>query len=261
MQGSPTMSFVTAAALALLLAVDPPAAPAAPPEAAAAPASPAAEPLPPALAAPVPAAAPPSALAVTAAVAAPSTPAAASTTARQVRAGLGISVTDADSGFASTLQAGVQVDPWNLFGFRGSLGMTTSVVGAGGWDAAEFSGSVVYRPIGAEHRVAPYLGAGVQLAFVAIFPDETAPPAGSARVAQGHLAPTAAAADGGTFPPPAESFGGTNQFKVMPEVAAGALIRLSRTLNLDVGARYLPLNWNGTTYNGFTFGAAICAPF
>jgi hypothetical protein len=120
----------------------------------------------------------------------------------------------------------------------------------------------VYRPIGARYRVAPYLGAGIQLAFVAVFPDPVPPPPpGSARAARGHLAPTAANAEGGKFPTEPDSFGGTNQFKVMPEVAAGALIRLGDRLNLDLGARYLPLSWNGTTYSGLTFLAAICSPF
>jgi hypothetical protein len=259
------MSIVTSVALALLLAVDPPAAPAAPPESstepAAAPAPPAAEQPPAALAAPLPAtAAPPAALAVTATLAKPSSPAAVSTTRRQMRAGVGVSVTNANDGFGTSVQAGVQVDPWRLFGFRAGLGMTTGVVGAGGWESAEFSGSAVYRPIGDSHRVTPYLGGGVQFAILAVNPDPTTPPPqGSARIAPGHLTPSFATGSGGGESQ--EVFGGISQFKVMPELTAGALIRLSSTLELDLAARYLPLNWDGTTYNGLTVSAAICAPF
>ena len=41
----------------------------------------------------------------------------------------------------------------------------------------------------------------------------------------------------------------------------GALIRLSPRLDLDVAARYVPLFWNGTTYNGLSVVASVCAPF
>jgi hypothetical protein len=181
-----------------------------------------------------------------------------------VRAGFGVSVTDADSGYASTFQAGVQVDPWSLIGFRGSLGMTTSVVGAGGWDAAELTGSVLFRPLGNRHRVVPYAGLGVQFALLALFPDP--PRRGSGTVARllpsGHPGPLAMMdANGDTYPDKPDLTGGTNQFKVMPELSVGALINLTSRLDLDVAGRYLPLNWNGTTYSGFSVVASLCAPF
>jgi hypothetical protein len=189
--------------------------------------------------------------------------------ARQVRAGLGVSVTEADAGYASTFLAGVQVDPWSMFGFRGSLGMTTSVVGAGGWDAAELTTSLLFRPMGNQRRVVPYAGLGVQLALLAIFPDPVgSPPGGVPSIlalgqrTRGQQAPQAAVnADGDTFPNKPDGFGGTNQFKVMPELTIGALIRLTDRLDLDVAGRYLPLPWNGTTYNGYSVVASICAPF
>jgi hypothetical protein len=181
---------------------------------------------------------------------------------RQVRVGLGVSVTDADKGFASTFQAGVQVDPWDHFGFRAGLGMTSSVVGAGGWDAAELTGAALIRPIGSDRRVVPYGGLGVQFALLAVFPDSAPPPLqGLRRMGTGHLAPVMAGADGGTFPGVPDGFGGTNQFKVMPELTAGALVRLTPRLALDVAARYVPLFWNGTTYNGLSVVASVCAPF
>jgi hypothetical protein len=172
-----------------------------------------------------------------------------------------MSVTDADSGFASTVQAGVQVDPWDHFGFRAGMGMTSSVVGAGGWDAAEFTGAALFRPLGNKRRVVPYGGLGVQLALLAIFPDSAPPPLqGLPRMGTGHLAPTLMAAAGGAGRT-TDGFGGTNQFKVMPELTAGALVRLTPRLALDVAARYLPLFWNGTTYNGLSVVASVCTPF
>ncbi len=181
--------------------------------------------------------------------------------ARQVRAGLGVSVTNADKGFASTMQVGVQLDPWEVFGFRAGAGMTTSVVGAGGWDAAEFSGSAVLHPFGLGRRIQPYLGVGVQFAFMAVFPDDAPPPPqGLAKLGTGHLAPSQVAAEG-TFPAKVDGFGGTNQFKVMPEATVGALFRLTSKLSLDAAARYQPLVWNGTTYNGLSVIAAISTPF
>jgi hypothetical protein len=183
-------------------------------------------------------------------------------TSRQIRAGLGVSVTNADSGFASTFQAGVQVNPWPLFGFRGSIGMTSSVVGAGGWDAAEATGSALFLPFGDQRRVVPYVGLGVQFALLAIFPDPVAPPPGGlAKLSAGHLGYSFNAAPGEGADKSQNSFGGTNQFKVIPEASAGALIKLTQRIGLDVSGRYLPLSWNGTTYNGLSVVASICAPF
>jgi len=255
------MSIVPAAALALLLAADP--APAPVPEVT----SPATAPAPDLSPRPVPAqgSAAPEASAGAVVASAPAT--SASTVGRRVRAGLGVSVTDADSGYASTFQAGVQVDPWSLVGFRGSMGMTTSVFGAGGWDSAELTTSVLFRPIGNQRRVVPYAGLGVQFALLAIFPDTVAPPAGGVPsiLALGQKAPraplAAVSADGDTFPNRADGFGGTNQFKVMPELTVGALVKLTERLDLDVAGRYLPLDWNGTTYDGFSVVVSICAPF
>jgi hypothetical protein len=245
------MSILAAATLALLLAAEstdvPPVA-----------APPAGD----ALAAPVPASPPAPALsgqpvaAVT--VSASSRP---SSIQGQVRAGLGVSVTNADSGFASTFQAGVQIDPWEHFGFRVGAGMTSSVVGAGGWDAAEFTGSVLFRPFGNQWRVVPYAGLGVQFALLAVFPDgEPLPQENLPRVGSGHLGVNlmTASGEGDTA---RNGFGGTNQFKVMPEATVGALIRFSPHVALDVAGRYLPLFWNGTTYNGVSIIASVCAPF
>jgi hypothetical protein len=257
------MSTVSALALALLFAAEPTdAPPAAPPPTA----EPAAAPSLPAALTPDPAAVPSLASGAPMATATVTTTAAwepTSTSRGLVRAGLGVSVTDADSGFASTFQAGVQVDPWNRFGFRAGMGMTTSTVGAGGWDAAEFSASALYRPLGQNRRVVPYLGLGVQVAIMAIFPDGAPLPSeGLARLAPGHLAPLLAVdANGDMYPNAVDGFGGTNQIKVMPELTAGAIIKLSQRLDLDLSARYLPLFWNGTTYNGLSVVAAICAPF
>jgi hypothetical protein len=253
------MLTVSALALALLFAAEPTDAP---------------PPVPPPIAAPsLPASLTPDPAAVpslasgapmaTATVTTTATSAPTSTTRGLVRAGLGISVTDADSGFASTFQAGAQVDPWDHFGFRAGMGMTTSAVGAGGWDAAEFSASALYRPLGQKRRVVPYLGLGVQVAIMAIYPDGAPLPSqGLARLVPGHLAPLLAVdANGDHYPDAVDGFGGTNQVKVMPELTAGAIIRLSRSLDLDLSARYLPLSWNGTTYYGLSAVAAICAPF
>jgi hypothetical protein len=262
-QSSDPMSILSTVAVALLLAADPT-------EVAPSPSPPAVEPVvaPPAsgaLAAPVPASPPASAVsglpvaAVTVSSASSGAPSGTSTT-RSMRAGFGISVTNADDGYASTVQAGVEVDPWNLFGFRGGLGMTTSVFGAGGWDAAELSGSALFRPLGGSHRVTPYLGAGVQFALLAIFPDAP-PPTGQVRVAPGHLSPTFLGDTGANVDQAKQGFGGTNQFKVMPELTAGALFKLTSRVDLDVAARYLPLSWNGTTYNGLSIIASVCAPF
>ena len=256
------MSILSAVTVALLLAAEPTTiAPPSPPPAVDPAAAPTTAPSPPsALAADPPAVPAWSEGAPVATAAAIST--STSPTRRQARAGFGVSVTDADGGFASTFQAGVQVDPWSLVGFRASMGMTTSVVGAGGWDAAEWTGTVLFRPLGNELRVVPYLGLGVQFALLAIFPDAPRPPAGTlSMIAAGHLAPMLAGADGGNFPQVADGFGGTNQFKVMPELTAGALVRLTTHLDLDVAARYLPLSWNGSTYSGFSVVASICAPF
>ncbi len=270
------MSIAPLAVAALLLAADPAGAPPPAPApstvqatvqaAVAQPVAPPAEPPADDLAAQPPAAAPPATAAVNLppaaaiTVASPAPP--ADPKARQVRAGLGVSFTDADKGFASTFQAGVQVDPWDHFGFRTGLGMTTSVVGAGGWDAAELSGAVLYRPLGTGRRVVPYAALGVQFALLAVFPDPPPPPPqGLARHAGGHLAPMSANADGGKFPKVPDGFGGTNQFKVMPEATVGALVRLSRRLDLDVAARYMPLFWNGVTYSGLSVVASVCAPF
>ena len=217
-----------------------------------------------ALAAPVPAAPPAPALvgAPVAVVTAAPAPSPSTSTLGQVRAGLGVSVTDADSGFASTFQAGVQVDPWELFGFRAGLGMTSSVVGAGGWDAAEFTTSVLVRPFGNQWRVVPYAGLGVQFALLAVFPDgEPLPQENLPRVGSGHLGVNFMAAAGESADKARGGFGGTNQFKVMPEATVGALIRFSPRIALDVAGRYLPLNWNGTTYNGVSIIASVCAPF
>jgi hypothetical protein len=249
------MTFLPAAALALLLAADPTPAPV--PET-----PPAAAPAPDLTPQPIlvqPRSAPEaSAGAVAVAAPAPST----SSVGRLVRAGLGVSVTDADAGYASTFQAGVQVDPWNLVGFRGSIGMTTSVFGAGGWDSAELTTSVLLRPIGSQRRVVPYAGLGVQFAFLAIFPDAPADGSGTVpKVASGHLAPLATAAPGESVDQAKGGFGGTNQFKIMPELTVGALFKLTDRLDLDVAGRYLPLSWNGTTYDGFSVVASICAPF
>ncbi len=249
------MPILPAAALALLLAFAPGPAPAPAESSPAAVAAPDLSPTPlPARA--IDPATPP--VEVTAAVVAP-TP--ASTMSRQVQGGFGISVTDAGSGFASTFLAGVQVDPWDLFGFRGSLGMTSSVVGAGGWDAAEMAGAVLLRPIGSQRRVVPYAGVGVVFALLAIFPDAAPPPAqGLPRFGGRHRAPLLVAADG-NFPVKPDGFGGTTQFKVIPELTAGATVRLTRRLGLDLAGRYLPLSWNGSTYNGLSVVASICAPF
>jgi hypothetical protein len=243
------MSILSITAVALLLAAEPAAVP------------------PDALAAPIPPASAPQAIAAlssppvaTAAAFAPSM--AANPTDRQVRAGLGVSVTDADKGFASTFQAGVQVDPWDHFGFRAGMGMTSSVVGAGGWDAAELTGAALIRPIGSARRVVPYGGLGVQFALLAVFPDSAPPPLqGLPRVGAGHLAPNFTSAPGEGADKARGGFGGTNQFKVMPELTAGALVRLTPRLALDVAARYVPLFWNGTTYNGLSVVASVCAPF
>ena len=179
-----------------------------------------------------------------------------------MRAGLGVSVTNADDGFASTFQAGVQIDPWDHFGFRVGGGMTSSVVGAGGWDAAEFTGSVLFRPFGGQGRVAPYAGLGVQFALLAVFPDgEPLPQENLPRVGSGHLGVNFTAAAGESADKARAGFGGTNQFKVMPEATVGVLVRLSPGLALDVAGRYLPLFWNGTTYNGVSIIASVCAPF
>jgi hypothetical protein len=266
------MSIAASAVVALLLTVDPPGAPppSPPPAAESAvvvqPAAPAADRTPADLGAPTPAATPPASAAVSwappASVTASAPSASAGPKARQIRAGLGVSITDADSGFASTFQAGAQVDPWDRFGFRAGLGMTSSIVGAGGWDAAEFSGAVLYRPLGNERRVVPYAALGVQLAFLAIFPDSAPPPLqGLAKYTGGRLAPMMAGAEGGTFPSAREGFGGTNQFKVMPEATVGAMVRLSPRLDLDVAARYLPLFWSGTIYNGLSVVVSVCSPF
>jgi len=257
------MTFLPAAALALLLAADP--VPATAPEVT----PPATAPAPDLTPAPVPAQprATPEAPGGAVVAVAPAPAPAASSVARLVRAGLGVSVTDADAGYASTFLAGVQVDPWSLFGFRGSLGMTTSVFGAGGWDSAELTTSVLFRPIGNQRRVVPYAGLGVQLALLAIFPDPVAAPAGGVPsiLALGQKAPraplAAVSADGDTFPTKADGFGGTNQFKVMPELTVGALVKLTDRLDLDVAGRYLPLDWNGITYDGFSVVVSICAPF
>jgi len=250
------MTFLPAATLALLLAVDPAPAPA--PEVT----PPASVPAPDLTPTPVPVQARPATEASAGAVVASAPAPSASTVGRQVRAGLGVSVTDADSGYASTFQAGVQVDPWSLVGFRGSLGMTTSVMGAGGWDAAELTTSVLFRPIGNQRRVVPYAGLGVQFALLAIFPDPTTPAAaGAPKVVSGHLAPLFTAAPGESVDTAKGGFGGTNQFKVMPELTVGALVKLTERLDLDVAGRYLPLSWNGTTYDGFSVVASICAPF
>jgi hypothetical protein len=262
-QGSPAKSSLPAAPLALLLAAEPADVPpvAAPPAAEPAVAPPAGNPL----AAPIPSAPPaiaPSGLPV-AAVTASLASGWSISILGQVHAGLGVSVSNANSRFASTFQAGVQVDPWDHFGFRVDLGMTTSGVGAGGWDAAELSGAVLVRPIGNQRRVVPYAGVGVQFALLAIYPDSLETPAqGQPRLGGGHLAPTMAVdSNGDMYPNQEEGYGGTPQFKVMPEVTAGALIRLTSRIDLDVAARYVPLNWYGTTYNGFSFIASVCAPF
>jgi hypothetical protein len=250
------MTILSAAALALMLATDP--APA--PEAVQAP--PAAVAAPDLTPAPLPVKAPESAghpVEVTAAIPIPSSDP-ASSTVKQVQAGVGISVTDADRGVASTFQAGVQVDPWELFGFRGSLGMTTSVFGAGGWDAAEVTGGVLVRPFGNQRRVVPYAGVGVVLALLAIFPDPVTPATSTLPKFAGRHPPLLMSGEG-TFPAKPDGFGGTNQFKVIPELTAGATVRLTRRLGLDVAARYLPLSWNGSTYNGLSVVASICAPF
>jgi hypothetical protein len=173
------MSTLAAATLALLLAAEPTDVP---------PAS--APPAGDALTAPLPASPPaivPSGQPVAAVTASPA-PSASTSKLGQVRAGLGVSVTNADDGFASTFQAGVQIDPWDHFGFRVGGGMTSSVVGAGGWDAAEFTGSVLFRPFGGQGRVAPYAGLGVQFALLAVFPDgEPLPQENLPRVGAGHL--------------------------------------------------------------------------
>jgi len=255
------MTFIPAATLALLLATDPSSAPVA--EAT----PPAMAPVPDLAPTPVPVQARSAPEATADAVVAQAPAPAASTVARQVRAGLGVSVTDADAGYASTFQAGVQVDPWSLVGFRGSMGMTTSVVGAGGWDAAELTTSVLFRPIGNQRRVVPYAGLGVQFAFLAIFPDTATAPSGAVPKVQsiGQKArevPLAAVDDNGDmYPNKPDGFGGTNQFKIMPELTVGALVKLTDRLDLDVAGRYLPLSWNGTTYDGFSVVASICAPF
>jgi len=247
------MPTLTAATLALLLAAEPTEVPPAV-------APPAAD----ALAAPVPTAPPATALGglPDVAVTASTTSSPSTSKLGQVRAGLGVSVTNADSGFASTFQAGVQIDPWDHFGFRVGGGMTSSVVGAGGWDAAEFTGSVLFRPLGDQRRVVPYVGLGVQFALLAIFPDgEPLPQEGLPRVGSGHLGYSFTAAAGENTDKVRGGFGGTNQFKVMPEGPVGVLFRLSPGLALDLAGRYLPLIWNGTTYNGVSIIASVCAPF
>jgi hypothetical protein len=248
------MTILPAAALALLLATDQAPAPEAVRAPSAAPdLSPA--PLPPRTL--EPAGQP---VEVVAAVVIPSSEP-ASAMARQVQGGVGISVTNADSGFASTVLAGVQVDPWDLVGFRGSFGMTSSAVGAGGWDAAEVAGAVLVRPIGNHRRVVPYAGVGVLFAILALFPDPVTPTtAVLPKFAGRHQAPLLVTADG-NFPKEPEPTGGPNQFKVIPELTAGATVRLTHRLGLDVAARYLPLSWNGSTYNGLSVVASICAPF
>jgi hypothetical protein len=248
------MSTLAAATLALLLAAEPTDVP---------PAS--APPAGDALTAPLPASPPafvPSGQPVAAVTASPA-PSASTSKLGQVRAGLGVSVTNADDGFASTFQAGVQIDPWDHFGFRVGGGMTSSVVGAGGWDAAEATGSVLFRPFGNQWRVVPYAGLGVQFALLAVFPDgEPLPQEGMPRVGAGHLGVNFMTAGGGEGADQARTgFGGTNQFKVMPEATVGVLVRLSPGLALDVAGRYLPLFWNGTTYNGVSIIASVCAPF
>jgi hypothetical protein len=257
------MTIITAAAMALLLTADPAPAPAEVAPAAAAPAPTTAAPA----AAPAALQATPPAVGMTPAMGPALVASAAPATSskmfldRQVRAGLGVAVTNADKGFASTFQVGVQLDPWDAVGFRAGAGMTTSVVGAGGWDAAEFSGSAVLHPFGLGGRIAPYIGVGVQFAFMAVFPDDAPPPPqGLAKLGTGHLAPSLVAAEG-TFPAKVDGFGGTNQFKVMPEATVGALIRLTPKLSLDAAARYQPLIWNGTTYNGLSVIAALSTPF
>lgn len=251
------MTILSAATLALLLASDPAPVPEAAPVPPAAVAAPDLSPVPNPVKAPESSAQP---VEVTAAIPLPS-PDPVSSTVKQVQAGVGISVTDADHGFASTFQAGVQVDPWELFGFRGSLGMTSSVVGAGGWDAAEVTGAVLVRPIGNQRRLVPYAGVGVVLALLAIFPDPVSPAATVLpKFAGRHQAPLLMAGEG-KFPRVPDGFGGTNQFKVMPELTVGATVRLTRRLGLDMAARYLPLTWNGSTYNGLSVVASICAPF
>jgi hypothetical protein len=247
------MSTLAAATLALLLAAEPTDVP---------PAS--APPAGDALTAPLPASPPSPALVgqPVAAVTASPVPSASTSKLGQVRAGLGVSVTNADDGFASTFQAGVQIDPWDHFGFRVGGGMTSSVVGAGGWDAAEFTGSVLFRPFGGQGRVAPYAGLGVQFALLAVFPDgEPLPQENLPRVGAGHLGVNFASAPGESADKARAGFGGTNQFKVMPEATVGVLVRLSPGLALDVAGRYLPLFWNGTTYNGVSIIASVCAPF
>jgi hypothetical protein len=247
------MSTLAAATLALLLAAEPTDVP---------PAS--APPAGDALTAPRPASPPaivPSGQPVAAVTASPA-PSASTSKLGQVRAGLGVSVTNADDGFASTFQAGVQIDPWDHFGFRVGGGMTSSVVGAGGWDAAEFTGSVLLRPFGNQWRVVPYAGLGVQFALLAVFPDgEPLPQENLPRVGSGHLGVNFMAAAGESADKARGGFGGTNQFKVMPEATVGAIFRFTPRLALDVAGRYLPLFWNGTTYNGVSIIASVCAPF
>lgn len=172
---------------------------------------------------------------------------------RRFRGGGGATAIADVTGVAPGAEVGLELDPWELVGFRMTFGTAMRV----GWGSFFATPEVVLRGAPMQASFAPYLAAGVQVAAVNITPRALGVSESTGAIRSG-LTSDEGAAD----PRSGASADGPSPLSLSlgPQVGAGLELQLSPQVTVDLGVRYTLLTWNGDRYHAVSGTVMLCGP-